>query len=195
VLPNGVKQRLVNELDKRLDLDIDNVMESPKLRLQLSPAELDKRLLNLYNTIIQGPGGDVLRVIASGQEVALQDLYLKTHALRERARNPRNQTLSFGPFATLGEESEDGKRTASQWVNSALRRNLPTSDSPILRSDQKDLPARPEVDEKNQEMKMSLSSSSSVASRSTTLVPRIPFTTGKQFCPPRKSSSSYSLLI
>lgn len=195
MLPNGVKERLVQELDKRLDLDIDNVIASPKLRLQLSPAELDKRLLELYKFIQTGPRGDVLRIIGGGQEVALQDFYIKTHTRREGSRSTLNQSSSFGPFETLGDESDTGKLTASQWVNLALRKNLPNSSSSNLRSDQKGQQARSAPRPKNQKMEMALSCSSTQTCRYPTITPRIPFTTANHFCPPRKSSSSLSLLI
>jgi hypothetical protein len=125
VLPSGVKQRLMNDLDKRLDLDFDQLLETPKLRLQLSPAELDKRLLELYKNIAEGPSGDVLRIIGGGNEVALQDLYLKKQASKKRARNPRTERrLSFRPSLQPVGEDSDEKITASQRVNLALRRNL-----------------------------------------------------------------------
>lgn len=131
MLPSGVKHRLVNELDKRLDLDIDQILDTPKLRLQLSPAELDKRLLELYKDIAgNGPRGDILRIIGGGNDVALQDLYLRKQALKERAKNPGRSTtyaLSLGPTVLDDEATE--KKTASQWVNLALRRNLAKSSS------------------------------------------------------------------
>ena len=189
VLPTGLKERLVKDLDKRLDLDIDNIIESPKLRLQLSPAELDKRLLELYKDIQKGPRGDVLRIIGGGQEVALQDLYIKTHAIRERARNPLNQTLTFGPFESLGEESDDGKRTASQWVNLALRRNLAKSYVSTTRLNAKQDIAKEDTEGKNDRMTMSLQDSARSYPRTA-----LHATKANQFCPPR-STRSFSLLI
>ena len=112
VLPNRVKQSLVNELDKRLDFDIDVILQSPKLRLQLSPAELDKKLLELYKNVADGPRGDVLRIIGGGNDVALQDFYVKRKSLQSR----------LGP-ANSG-NTEENERTTSQWVNSVLKKNL-----------------------------------------------------------------------
>ena len=120
VLPSRVKQSLVNELDKRLDLDIDFILQSPKLRLQLSPAELDKKLLELYKNVADGPSGDVLRVIGGGNDVALQDLYVRRNKGRSKSRQ-----LLLGPAGT--KDTEDKQRTTSQWVNSVLKRNLPKS--------------------------------------------------------------------
>ena len=117
VLPNRVKQSLVNELDKRLDLDLDVMLQSPKLRLQLSPAELDKKLLELYINVSDGPSGDVLRVIGGGNDVALQDLYVKN-----KRSSSKSSPLFLGP--ATGENPKEG-RTTSQWVNSVLKRNLP----------------------------------------------------------------------
>ena len=121
VLPNRVKQSLVNELDKRLDLDIDFILQSPKLRLQLSPAELDKKLLELYKNVADGPRGDVLRIIGGGNDVALQDLYVKRKSRQSR----------LGP--ATGRGTEEKERTTSQWVNSVLKRNLPKTEvGPLL---------------------------------------------------------------
>ena len=47
----------MTELNKKLDLDIDDILESPKLRLNLSPAELDNQLLDLYKWVADGPRG------------------------------------------------------------------------------------------------------------------------------------------
>ena len=56
VLPKELQQRLITELD-RLDVDFDELMSSPKLRLQfqLSPAKLNKLLLELYYSVTNGP--------------------------------------------------------------------------------------------------------------------------------------------
>jgi hypothetical protein len=129
---------LVNELDKRLDLDIDRIIESPKLRLQLSPAELDQRLLELYKSVAEGPTGDVLRVIGGGQEVALQDFYIKSRAARKAAKDPHSlDKLRFGPFQARGDDTDDVRRTASQWVNLVLRRNLPKNEVSFTNDPQK----------------------------------------------------------
>jgi len=116
VLPNRVKQSLVNELDKRLDLDIDFILQSPKLQLELSPAELDKKLLELYKNVADGPRGDVLRIIGGGNDVALQDFYVKRKR-RQSSLSPAN-----------GGDAQEKERTTSQWVNSVLNRNIPTND-------------------------------------------------------------------
>jgi hypothetical protein len=117
-----------------LDLDIDRILESPKLRLQLSPAELDQQLLDLYKNLAEGPSGDVLRIIGGGQEVAMQSLYIKNKAIGKGEKDPRSfGSLKFGPFEALGDDSDEEKRTASQWVNLVLRRNLPKNEVPIPR--------------------------------------------------------------
>jgi hypothetical protein len=196
VLPSGVKQTLVTELDKRLDLDIDNIMDSPKLRLELSPAELDKRLLELYESLLAGPRGDVLRIIlgGGGQDVALQNFYMKRHAARERAKEATNQTnVSFGPFEIDG-GADANAQTASQWVQRALKRNLPKSSIPISPSKSDEQPVRPQGDEDNTKMKMSISHSAFGNPRSRSLCVTIPSSGAKRFCPPRRSAS-FSLLI
>lgn len=180
VLPNLVKQSLVNELDKRLDLDIDFILQSPKLRLQLSPAELDKQLLELYKNVCDGPSGDVLRVIGGGNDVALQDQYVKG-----KRRRSKNRQAFVGP--TTGEDSDEEERTTSQLVNSVLKRNLPKTDGGVV----------PKADNastngKTDEMTMCLTRIhdrpfSSVYSRPTAFT--------DSFCVGRSRVSSFSLLI
>jgi hypothetical protein len=183
VLPSGLKQRLVGDLDKRLDLDIDQMLETPKLRLQLSPAELDKRLLELYKNVAEGPSGDVLRNFVGGNEVALQDLYLKKQAAKERARNPGSRgKLSFGPVHAVGEDSDE-KRTASQWVNLALRRNLPKSDVGNV----------PSSDEKKDKTTMTLDKVRSPYSAQIQTFAKTPLP--GQFCPTLSRKTTHSLLI
>jgi hypothetical protein len=124
-----MKQLLVSELEKRLELDIESMLASPKLRLQLSPAELDKQLLDLYKKVADGPSGDILRIIGGGKEVALQDFYIKKKAAGRRASDPRSvDKITFGPFEVLGDDADGGRRTVSQLVNSVLRRNLPKNE-------------------------------------------------------------------
>ena len=72
---------MVKELDKRLDLDVDELLASPKLKVQLSPAELDRKLLEFYNSVTEGPGGDVLRMIGGGANVGRQTYYMKQQAM------------------------------------------------------------------------------------------------------------------
>mmetsp|Transcript_30542 Transcript_30542/g.72055 ORF Transcript_30542/g.72055 Transcript_30542/m.72055 type:complete len:921 (-) Transcript_30542:24-2786(-) len=124
VLPNRVKQSLMNELDKRLDLDIDVILQSPKLRLELSPAELDKKLLELYNNVADGPSGDVLRIVGGGNDVALQDFYVK-----RKRYSSKNGPLFLG---SATRENQKNDQTASQWVNSVLKRNLPKADGGVI---------------------------------------------------------------
>ena len=121
VLPKDARDRLATELDKRLDLDIDTVLESPKLRLQLSPAELDKNLLRLYDKISASAGGDVLRVIGGGANVGMQNLYMKQKAQTERRRGRDSMpSLLLSPQL---DETDEKERTPAQWVQLAIRRN------------------------------------------------------------------------
>lgn len=176
VLPKKVKHRLVNELDKRLDLDIDAIFQSPKLRLQLSPAELDKRLLELYKNVADGPRGDVLRIIGGGNDVALQDLYV---------RRKKNRQSLLGP--SIGDNAEEKDRTTSQWVNSVLKRNLPkTGGGPLRRGDDND------KDNKSDELKMCLTSRHS---RTFAHVSSCQTAFTRKFHPGRSRASSFSLLI
>jgi digalactosyldiacylglycerol synthase len=122
VLPKELQKRMTTELDKRLDLDLDEVLESPKLKLQLSPAELDKQLLDLYTKISEGPSGDVFRVIGGGANVGRQNLYMKQQA-RNQSKNGLDR-FSLPMFAEL-EDIDDRERTTAQWVKLALNRALP----------------------------------------------------------------------
>jgi hypothetical protein len=128
ILPKKVKERILLELDKRLDLDIDDILESPKLRMKISPAELDKSLLELYETLSEGPSGDVLRVIGGGGSVGMQNLYMKRQASKERWNRIKSgapmQDDSF-PYFIEEVPTADKERTASQWVQWSLQRNIP----------------------------------------------------------------------
>lgn len=176
VLPNRVKQSLVNELDKRLDFDIDVILQSPKLRLQLSPAELDKKLLELYKNVADGPRGDVLRVIGGGNDVALQDFYVKRKSLQSR----------LGP-ANSG-NTEENERTTSQWVNSVLKKNLANTEFGAARRGS-EANRKDETDE----MKMCLTSRHG---RTFTQFSSCQSAfTKRPSCPGRSGVSSFSLLI
>ncbi len=193
VLPNRVKQRLASELEKRLDLDIEKILESPKLELQLSPAELDKRLLDLYEAITEGPGGDLLRVIVGGNDVAFQTLYIKRNEARKRRQNaigPRS--VVFGPFD--GNDKEDSAQTASQWVKRALRRNLPKKSIPVSNSspDKRQSSSKYQPEEDRPKLKMCLSADLGHVGQ----IKAISSSVGNRFCPPCRSSlSKYKILI
>ena len=128
-MPKQLRERLSAELDKRLDLDIDEIFTSPKLRLQLSPAELDKSLLELYNKVVEGPSGDVFRVIGGGGPVGLQNMYMKRQAARKtRKQLVKGEDVLLDLLPTyVGEASDKGETTAAQSVRRALSRNLPAN--------------------------------------------------------------------
>jgi len=116
-----MRESLVKELDKRLDLDIDKFLTSPKLEVKLSPAELDKRCIELYESFAKGPSGDLLRAIGGGNEVAMQHRYMKRQALKQlQASRGTNATIPF--FFNYNESVEEGT-TASQLVRWTMRRN------------------------------------------------------------------------
>lgn len=125
VLPKPLRERLANELNRRLDLDIDEMLESPKLRLQLAPAELDKSLLELYNKVVEGPSGDVFRVIlgGGGSSIALQNMYMKRQAARQSRKKLANGGYSLDLLPSFVWEAEE-ERTAEQSIRRALSRNL-----------------------------------------------------------------------
>jgi hypothetical protein len=110
------------ELNKRLDVDIDEALASPKFKLKLSPAELDKSLLEFYDKVSESPGGDVIRVIGGGGSIGLQNLYIKRQAQKERKRQGGLVKELFPSFADV--DAEEGNRTASQWVRWTLNRTL-----------------------------------------------------------------------
>lgn len=139
VLPVDLQQRVLKELDKRLDLDLDEVMLSPKLRLKLSPAELDKQLLEFYDTITQGPRGDILRVIGGGNDVAMQDFYLKRLARRQSGKKDLKPVedeifsgATFGLPLLLDDATAEEEPSPTKWIKQALRRNLPQQQSGSL---------------------------------------------------------------
>lgn len=194
VLPSRLKNRLSSELDKRLDFDLDELMESPKLQLQLSPAELDARLLELHESVAKGPGGDLLRVIGGGQDVAFQSLYLKRHAAREKQKRRRSKSANNRMSGDSSNDRNDERKrlnTASQWVRQSLRRNLPKSSTQTIKGDPGDeKSANPKSAEDETRLKMcSLSQPSQ--SFAIARVPR------HQFCEHRqpKSTTRFSLLI
>jgi hypothetical protein len=128
VLPKGLRDVFIKELDRRLDLDFDELLTSPKLEVKLSPAELDKQLLDLFESMSKGQSGDLLRVIAGGgNDVALQHRYMKRQARKQlSAANALNFTAPFFADSSF-ENTDENSRTASQWVRWAMRRNLPTN--------------------------------------------------------------------
>ena len=122
VLPKSLKDRLAADLERRLDIDIDEILESPKLRLKISPAELDKQLLELYDRISGGPGGDVLRLIGGGGQVGLQNMYMRRMAKKEKQRKG---TIPDPLPLYLMESDDDSAETLVAGIRRALRRNLP----------------------------------------------------------------------
>lgn len=133
VLPKKLKERIAADLQKKLDLEIDEILESPKLRLKLSPAELDKTLLELYDNISAGPSGDVLRMIGGGGSIGLQNMYMRRQAMKKRGRGGGGSGRGLGgsiasdlfPFDLGDWEFEESNGSVSQWIRWALRRNLP----------------------------------------------------------------------
>jgi hypothetical protein len=89
-------------------------MSSPKLRVKLSPAKLDKLLLELYDSVTDGPSGDVFRVIGGGLNVGKQNLYLKQQQLKN-AKTTYHEDFS--------DDSEN--ITPVTLVKRALSRNFP----------------------------------------------------------------------
>ena len=117
VLPKELQQRLIAELDKRLDVDLDELLDSPKLRVKLSPAKLDKLLLDLYDGVTKGPSGDVFRVIGGGACVGRQ------HQYQQQVAKTGSHQQSKPP--TFLDASVLNKSSPTTLVTKALNRNLP----------------------------------------------------------------------
>ncbi len=137
VLPNELQNLMVKELDKRLDLDLDELLASPKLKFKLSPGELDKILLEFYNNVSDFPGGDVLRVIGGGANVGRQKYYMKQKAMRLKQKQiqekklGKSSELRWGPlnsFTLPPEFLEDvgtGESNAlTKQIKGSLKRNF-----------------------------------------------------------------------
>ena len=118
VLPQRTKDLLITELDKRLNVDLDELMSSPKLRVKLSPAKLDKLLLDLYDSVVQGESGDVFRVIGGGANVGRQNRYVRQQTRLAQNRMKQEVAVDAAPHAV----------TPTSLVKRALRRNLPQED-------------------------------------------------------------------
>ena len=160
------------------------------MRLQLSPAELDKQLLEFYKSVVDGPSGDILRVIGGGQDVALQDLYIKNNSLRKRSEISHSPgKVRFGASEDPDKGSDEEERTASQWVNFILRRNLPKVDDRESHRGSRD-----DKNDKSKEMNMTLRTNN--ARKQFHLKAPCPALFKDSFCVGRsRVSSSFSLLI
>jgi len=123
ILPIPLRKRMVAELDKRLDFNIDEILASPKLRFQLSPAQLDKNLLDFYDKYPHGQYGDLIRVIfGRGVDVGRQN-----HYLRQQASKLKRQQQMVESKKRLGHRSSKKNREdfmISSKIRSALERNL-----------------------------------------------------------------------
>lgn len=124
VLPKELQQRLIAELDKRLDVDLDELLDSPKLRVKLSPAKLDKLLLDLYDSVTKGPSGDVFRVIGGGASVGRQHQYLKQQAAKT-GTHQQSKPPSFLDASVLN------KSSPTTLVTKALNRNFPRNEKKL----------------------------------------------------------------
>lgn len=190
VLPEDLQKRMLSELDKRLEVDVDSLLASPKLKLQLSPAELDKQLLDLYNAFAENPSADMVRTVLGGANVGRQGHYLK-----EQARKQKNLVrLESGEKNALPQFLDDvgvGEyRSATSWIKKTLRRNLQQSGSHSFLQDKK-MPSN--INEKKLKDKTTMTTTfgRSQASSSTMIFGSFP----KQYTARRLSSRLPSLLI
>merc|ERR1712157_645748 len=92
---------------------------SQTLQIKLSPAELDKQLLELYISVTKGLSGDVLRVIGGGTDVGKQFLYLQQQAVK---RNKLLQLQKLSKNNTVvydndGKVQNNATTTSSSFVH------------------------------------------------------------------------------
>jgi digalactosyldiacylglycerol synthase len=104
-LPDDVQERMVSELEKRFEIDFEEFLGSPKVRLRLSPAELDRQLLDLHNSVSRSPSGGLLRMIGGGEFVGAQNYYLKQQALKQMQLNSFAAPLETSEIVTSKEVS------------------------------------------------------------------------------------------
>ena len=183
VLPKELQQRLTTELDKRLDVDLDELMSSPKLRVKLSPAKLDKLLLELFDSVADGPSGDVFRVIGGGINVGKQNLYLKQQQQQSKMGNMEYHEEFL---------DKPGEVAPASLVKRALNRNLSSKMQHDIEDDTLpfDTKAKSSIGKgQNQSPKMSL-----VKRTPRMNVPLRPLHRGN-FAPYRPSMPRYSPLI
>lgn len=126
---------MVSELNKRLDLDLDDILGSPKVRLSLSPAELDKQLLDLYEKVTEGPGGEAVRFVFGGEYTAKQP--------NKKAKNKGTSNIVIQDSSQLTHQKsvgaqveilEESEIIPSKRVSRTLARNLPRLKKPMISS-------------------------------------------------------------
>lgn len=185
VLPKDLQQRLITELDKRLDVDLDELLSSPKLRVKLSPAKMDKLMLELYDSVVQGERGDVFRVIGGGATVGRQLRYIK----EQQSKLSKSQYQDTATLAEIGLMSDSEATTPTNLVKAALQRNLPEKLVPLKSG--KESNEHSKVQSKREVPKMMLLANSRQSNHSwgSRLVPRGSFT------PSRPISHKYTPLI
>lgn len=135
VLPLELQDKMLGELDKRLNLDVDELLGSPKLKIQLSPAELDRQLLDLYNTISENPGADIFRTVMGGANVGRQNLYIRQQMRNEAKGRARKESKGSRITAPqfLDDVGGSESRSATKWIKKALRKNMqPTKSVPFV---------------------------------------------------------------
>lgn len=143
VLPKDLQRRVVSELDKRLDIDLDSGLTSPTLRLKLAPAELDKQLLELYNKVSQSPSGDVLRVVGGGIDVGKQNLYVKQESRKHQKQT--EESSFWGVDGSTSSQHRDGnsndESSPTTLIKETLRRHMADTGG----QDDDTLPSHPSI--------------------------------------------------
>lgn len=194
VLPKPLKDRLLSELNKRLDLNLDEILESPKLRLKLSPAELDKSLLELYDKISESPSGDILRLISGGGSIGMigmQNLYMKRQA------DKRGATAEALPYFLDDVEIEENDKMPVQRVRLAMRRNLKLpkiSDSRAALNAKKTIP-QPDREQQRDNPSMCVLGNQRVPAKKLHSWAGLRSPNSVKLQPPKRGSQSFSLLI
>lgn len=151
VLPPDIQQSMLAELDKRLELDVDELLSSPKLKLQLSPAELDNQLLELYKAVVDNPTSDALRSALGGSKVGRQGYYLKQQALKAKTKARVENAQNKPQFL-----NDAGEGDATKWIKQTLRRNLQSNGNKSFLPDKKHM-SKTKDSQKNDHPSMMLS--------------------------------------
>lgn len=142
---------MLAELDKRLELDVDELLSSPKLKLQLSPAELDNQLLELYKAVVDNPTSDALRSALGGSKVGRQGYYLKQQALKAKTKARVENAQNKPQFL-----NDAGEGDATKWIKQTLRRNLQSNGNKSFLPDKKHM-SKTKDSQKNDHPSMMLS--------------------------------------
>merc|ERR1712087_278460 len=88
--------------------------------------KLDKLLLELYDSVVEGPRGDVFRVIGGGATVGRQNLYVKQQQkLAAKSQHGGKRPAVDVEVSLSGGANAELASSPTSLVKRALERNLP----------------------------------------------------------------------